>query len=429
MSSSAADSLAPVLTPEGWELLNSLPPYDEEAAFVLNMRLRESGHPPERVAAALTQSRLRAAARKKFGEFAERMLFTHEGLQQSTRLPVAARHAHRFRRAGLDRMIDLGCGLGGDSLAAASLGLAVTAVEADEIVAAAATMNLHPFPEAAVQHGTAEAFAETYDLFGAGTPPGWGLWLDPARRDPQASRDTASSGPARLWDPESFSPPLSFVTALAGTGAPMGVKLGPGLPHALIPSDCEAEWVSVDGDLVEVVLWFNDLARPGMRRAATLLSSGTAAPVELGSAADFDAGVELDAAGRSGLSGVLHEPDPAVIRSGLVTELASALRGRMLDEHIAYFCTDEPVADPEHRLSRQFRVLKVKAYNVKALKAWVSEAGVTSLEIKKRGVDVVPEQLRQQVLPRKRPRGPRRHATVIITRLGEDRVFAVVDPL
>src|SRR5690554_5004239 len=102
MVSTPADSLAPVLTPQGWELVNSLPPYEEEGAFALNIALREAGHPPERVAAALTQSRLRAAARKKFGEFAGRMLFTHAGLQQSTRLSVAARHARRFREAGLD---------------------------------------------------------------------------------------------------------------------------------------------------------------------------------------------------------------------------------------------------------------------------------------------------------------------------------------
>ncbi|MBO0594135.1 SAM-dependent methyltransferase [Nesterenkonia sp. E16_7] len=429
MSSPTADPLSPVLTPEGWELLNSLPPYDEESAFGLNLRLREAGHPPDRVAAALTQSRLRAAARKKFGEFAGRMLFTHEGLQQSTRLPVAARHAQRFRTAGLDRVIDLGCGLGGDAMAAASLGLAVTAVEADERIAAAATMNLHPFPEAAVEHGTAEDFAATFDLLGAGAPPGWGLWLDPARRDPHAAQDAASTGPSRLWDPESFSPPLSFVTALASTGAPMGVKLGPGLPHDLIPADCEAEWVSVDGDLVEVVLWFNALARPGVRRAATLLPGDGAAPVELISETDFGSGAQLEPEGRAGLSGVLHEPDPAVIRSGLVAELADALDAHLLDEHIAYFCAEEPVGDPAYRFSRQFRVLEVRPYNVKSLKAWVADSGVTTLEIKKRGVDVVPEQLRQQVLPKKRAKGPRHRATVVVTRLGEERVFAVVEPL
>ncbi|MGJ9425765.1 SAM-dependent methyltransferase [Nesterenkonia halotolerans] len=448
--SSSPDSLTPVLTPEGWELVNSLPPYDPSASFGLNEQLRREGHPAERVAAALTQSRLRAEARGKFGDFADRMLFTHGGLQQSTRLPVAARHAQRFRAAGLDRVVDLGCGLGADALAAASLGLSVTAVEAEENTAAAATINLLPFPEAKVLHSTAESFASTYELTRAAAPRGWGLWLDPARRDPQAAEDSLRSGPTRLWDPESFSPPLSFVLELARTGTPMGVKLGPGLPHDLIPADCEAEWVSVDGDLVEVVLWFNDLARPGVRRAATALQSpppphesqpdqhppNSPPPqghrvAELTSSTDFGAGLELEPSGSTGLTGVLHEPDPAVIRSELVAELADELGGRLLDGHIAYFCTDGTDPGKERGLSRGYRIQEVRPYSVKALKAWAAEEAVTSLEIKKRGVDIIPEQLRQQVLPKKqtRRRSARHHATVVITRLGEERVFAVVDPL
>ncbi|MBE1523104.1 THUMP-like domain-containing protein [Nesterenkonia lutea] len=448
--SSSAESLSPVLTPEGWELLNALPPYDQASSFGLNQRLRREGHPADRVAAALTQSRLRAEARRKFGDFADRMLFTHAGLQQSTRLPVAARHAQRFRAAGLDRVVDLGCGLGADALAAASLGLSVTAVEADEGTAAAATINLLPFPEARVLHSTAESFAATYELTSSPAPRGWGLWLDPARRDPQAAESAGNAGPSRLWDPESFSPPLSFVLELARTGTPMGVKLGPGLPHELIPEDCEAEWVSMDGDLVEVVLWFNALARPGVRRAATVLhshlgtsqhssdqssfekhSSGPAQHTgELTSPAEFGAGVDLEPTGSGGLTGVLHEPDPAVIRSGLVAELADQLGGRLLDGHIAYFCTDELAPAQEAGLSRGYRIRQVSPYSVKALKRWAAEQGVTSLEIKKRGVDIVPEQLRQQVLPRAqvRKQGPRHHATVVITRLGDDRVFVVVDP-
>lgn len=448
--SSSPDSLTPVLTPEGWELLNALPPYDPASFFGLNEQLRREGHPAERVAAALTQSRLRAEARGKFGDFADRMLFTHAGLQQSTRLPVAARHAQRFRAAGLDRVVDLGCGLGADALAAASLGLSVTAVEADENTAAAATINLLPFPEAKVLHSTAESFASTYELTRSAAPRGWGLWLDPARRDPRAAEDSGRPGPTRLWDPESFSPPLSFVLELARTGTPMGVKLGPGLPHDLIPADCEAEWVSVDGDLVEVVLWFNTLARPGVRRAATALKSRSlpnepqpdhsqpSAPhpqahrvAELTSSADFGAGLELEPSGSAGLTGVLHEPDPAVIRAELVSELADELGGHLLDGHIAYFCTDHADPGKERGLSRGYRIREVRSYSVKALKAWAAEESVTSLEIKKRGVDIIPEQLRQQVLPKKqtRRRSAPHHATVVITRLGAERVFAVVDPL
>lgn len=398
----------------------------------MNARLRKQGCSADTVAAVLTQLRLRRDARSKFGDFASAMLFTSEGLQQSTRLPVAVGHAQRFREAGLQHVADLGCGLGADALAMASAGIEVTAVEADEATAAAATVNLMPFPEAQVVHTTAEDFAAEHHLLpsagGGSTPAGWGLWLDPARR--HASR---AEKPARIWDPEAFSPPLSFVTALAATGIPLGVKLGPGIPHDLVPDDCEAQWVSIDGELVEVVLWFNALARPRVRRSATALVSSAAdkqsvTAVELTSSAEFGQGPAPAPAGRQGLRGVLCEPDPAVIRAGLVADLAQGLGGRLLDEHIAYFCTDAPIQGRLGGLARGYRVLEVMNYSPKALKRWCSDQQVTSLEIKKRGVDVVPETLRKQVLP-KRTAGPKRHATLVITRIEDERVAAVVEPL
>ncbi|GAB3180038.1 50S ribosomal protein L11 methyltransferase [Nesterenkonia halophila] len=432
--------LAPVLTHDGWELLNSLPVYDDAASMTLNQRLRDAGHDAELVAAALTQSRLRRDARVKFGDFAERMLFTDDGLQQSTRLPVAAHHARRFRDAGVTSVADLGCGLGADAMAAAALGLDVVGVESDETTAAAATMNLAAFPEARVEHTAAEDFIAARRLLepGRAASLGWGVWLDPARRDVDAGR-SAGGRTRRLWDPETFSPPLSLVTELAATGAPLGVKLGPGLPHELIPADCEAEWVSLDGQVVEVVLWFNALARPGVRRAATVLrTAGNAgtddaglAVEELTSGEDFTATPEGEAAGVAGLTGLLCEPDGAVIRAGLVADLAERLGGRMLDEHIAYFCVDaEEVEEAAASTAtvRAYRVIDVLDFSIKRLKRWVAEHGVGRLEIKKRGVDVVPEQLRTQLLGGRKKRDGAA-ATLVITRLGEDRVAAVVEPL
>src|SRR5690606_35671247 len=80
-------------------------------------RLRAAGHSPELVSAVVGQARLRAKAAAKFGEFASRMLFTRAGLEQATRLSVAARHAGRMRTAGITHVADLGCGVGGDALA------------------------------------------------------------------------------------------------------------------------------------------------------------------------------------------------------------------------------------------------------------------------------------------------------------------------
>lgn len=168
------------------------------------------------------QARLRAKAKGKFGDFASRMLFTRAGLEQATRLGVAARHAQRLRRAGITRVADLGCGIGGDSLAFAGAGLDVIAVDADEVTAAIAAYNLAPFGDSAiVTHGTAEAHV-----------PGDGdetqaIWMDPARRTAGHSEtrrvssddySPRSTGPS-TWHPAP-RPASSSAPATTGTRSP-----------------------------------------------------------------------------------------------------------------------------------------------------------------------------------------------------------------
>jgi hypothetical protein len=417
MAQAPQDQIAPLLTSEGWELLASLGPYREDMAFGLNSALRKAGHSPALVSAVLTQSRLRTRAEPKFGEFARSMLFTQAGLEQATRLNVAARHAERFAQAGIRHVADLGCGLAADSLALASLDITVTAVEMDETTAACATVNLIPFPNATVVHSD----ATTVPMEGID-----GVWLDPARRV------TSSSGTKRIWDPEAFSPPLSFVESLAATGRAVGVKMGPGMPHDAVPPGCEAQWVSVGGDVTEVTLWFNSVRRPGIRRAALLLGPQGAA--EITSAEDFDGGPTAPV---GPVEGYLYEPDGAVIRAGLVADVALQLGGHLVDEHIAYICAPELVDTP---YARAYKVLEVMPYNVKALKGWVKDNGIGVLDIKKRGTSVTPEELRKQLLTAGKGSGKNtgkgsskkagsKTATLVLTRIGEDRVTISVEPV
>ncbi|MFQ4150041.1 SAM-dependent methyltransferase [Arthrobacter sp. LAPM80] len=400
----AADAISPLLTVEGWELLSSLDPYSEADSLKLNESLRKAGHSPELVAAALTQSRLRAKAEAKFGEFAHQMLFTQTGLEQATRLSIAALHAQRFTTAGITSVADLGCGLGADSLAMASLDINVTAVEMDEVTAACTTVNLMPFPHAKVLCSQ----AQDVDLTGI-----QGVWLDPARRT------TSTSGTTRLFDPEAFSPPLSFVEELADRGLAVGVKMGPGIPHEAVPETAEAQWISINGDVVEAGLYFNQLARPGIRRAALVI--GRHGNAELTSAQKYEPAKQDAELGP--ISGYLYEPDGAVIRAGLVADLARSMGAHLLDEHIAYLSSDTHIETP---FARSYKVIEVKPFNVKALKAWVKGNRIGVLDIKKRGISTTPEELRRQLLTGS-GKGPNK-ATLILTRIGEDRVAVVVEP-
>ena len=123
-----------LLSADGAKLLAELGDV-QDADDVLGQvtKLRAAGHSPQLVAAVLTQAKLRRRAKAKFGEFAAQMLLTEEGLEQASRLSVAAQHAERFRAAGLNRVADLGCGIGSQSMAMASLDVQVRAFDIDEV--------------------------------------------------------------------------------------------------------------------------------------------------------------------------------------------------------------------------------------------------------------------------------------------------------
>jgi len=377
--------LVELLSPEGLRLLDSLDGYRADDLVRAVASLRSAGHSPGLVSAVLTQARLRAKASAKFGEFARSMLFTDAGLEQATRLRVAALHAGRFASAGLTRIADLGSGIGGDALAMAAIDLEVTAVDADEITATLASFNLAPFPSAQAVHGDAESF----DLSGVDA-----VYLDPARRT-AGHRETR-----RLDDPDDYSPSLDFAFGLARE-RPVGVKVGPGFDRERIPADAEAQWVSVDGELVETGLWFGALARPGVRRSALLLQASGA--VELTAPADS----EDEEVGE--LGAYVHEPDGSAIRARLLGELARASGSRMLSPGIAYLTGDEPSASP---FLRSFRVLAELPLDERTLARELRARGIGVLEIKKRGVDVDPARFR-----RKLGLAGRGSAVLILTRI------------
>jgi SAM-dependent methyltransferase len=384
--------LRELLSPGGLSLLDSLPAWESSADVVRSVAdLRKAGHSPALVAAVLGQAKLRTKAAAKFGPFAASMLFTEAGLEQATRLSVAAQHAGRFQRAGLNWIADLGCGIGADALAIAALELEVTAVDRDEVTAAVAAYNLAPWSNARVEHADAESF----DISGVD-----GVYLDPARRD----------GAKRLKNPSDWSPSLDFAFGLASR-LPTGIKLGPGIDRDLIPDDAEAQWVSVDREVVELGLWFGAVARPGVRRAALVVGEhGSAELVAEADSADAETGT---------LGEYVYEPDGAVIRARLIGDLARTLGGRMLDPTIAYVTADSAIETP---FAVGFRVVEELQLDKKAIRRALAAREIGTLEIKKRGVDIDPAAFRTALAPK----GPA-SGTLILTRIGDRRRALLVE--
>jgi hypothetical protein len=172
----------------------------------------------------------------------------------------------------------------------------------------------------------------------------------------------------------------------------------------------EAEWVSDHGEVKEAALWSGRLATTA-RRATVIGEGGLATLTD-----EDDPGAGVRPVGR-----YFYEPDGAVIRAGLVTAVAAGVGGGLVDEHIAYVTSDEPMRTP---FARGYEVLEELPYREKALRAALRERGVGTLTIKKRGVDVVPEQLRKRLALT-----GSEEATIVLTRVAGDGTALLVRPL
>ncbi|MCF1600483.1 THUMP-like domain-containing protein [Streptomyces muensis] len=384
-------SFAALLTPEGRALLDAVRDTDPADELAVATRLRRE-HPAELVSAALGQARLRQRAVAKFGAAdAERMFFTPNGVEQSTRASVAAYRAGRMRELGIGSVADLCCGIGGDAIALARAGIRVLAVDRDPVTAAVARANA-----AALRLGDLVEVREA-DVTEVDTSGYDAVFVDPARR----------GGRGRIFDPEAYSPPLSWAVEAARQAPRAALKIAPGIPHEAIPDDAEAEWISDGGDVKEAVLWFG--TRPGAIRATllpgprSLLSRGLPDP-------------EARPVGR-----YLYEPDGAAIRAHLVAEVAAELDAGLIDPTIAYITADDLRPTP---YATAYEITDQLPFNVKKLRALLREREVGILTVKKRGSAVEPEELRKKV----KPQGPNA-ATVFLTRVAGAPTMLVGRPI
>ena len=347
-------------------------------ALALGAALRKEGYAGAHVAAAMTQAELRGRAEPKFGPSAARMFFTPDGLEQATRLTVSRHRAARIALAATT-MVDLGCGIGGDLVAAAEAGLTVVGVDTDPVRVAVARANLEAL---GLGGAVAERDATTLDL-----APFDVAFADPARRGPRG----------RTFDAGEWTPPWPFVASLLERDS--CVKVAPGIPHSLIPDGVEAEWVSDLGEVKEAALWSGRLAIE--RRRATVIGHHGLATLTDGDPSTRDV---------ADMGSFLYEPDGAVIRAGLVGAVAAGVGGALLDPKIAYVTSADPFTTP---FARAYQVLEELPFREKQLRAALRERGVGRLTIKKRGVDVVPEHLRQRLALH-----GDEEATIVLTRAG-----------
>lgn len=311
----------------------------------------------DQVTAALTQAR-----HKPIGY--PLPLVTAEGIQQATPVPVAQRRAARLATA-VDAVIDAGCGIGLDAWAFQQAGLRVLAYEQDSQTAEIARANGIDVICADVTQAT---LADTT------------VFVDPARR--RTHREVSGQA-IRTHDPQQWRPAWDWVLSHASMA-----RVGPGLKE--IPETAEWHCSSIGRSLVDATLWFPPL--DCVDRRASVLHDGTwhevvgpAPPATVLPPQQY-----------------ITDPDPAIVRAGLVSCL-----GSLLDPHLAFLTTPE---QPPAWWGRSMRVLE---------EVPLKEVRTTAERLGMRGVTTWARGFGQQ------PRLGLREGTdgiVVAARLGPERV-------
>jgi len=357
------ETLAALRTPAGEMLLAEAGAIAAEWPDPLRAitRLRRR-HPPELAAAALETVQLRARAAAKFPE-AARMFFTAEALEQASSAAAAAHIAARFagQAGSIQDVLDLGCGLGGNTIALARVAR-VTAIDRDPLRLALARAN-------AEACGVAEriSFMQA-DLLDDSLPAAGAAFCDPGRRTPDG---------ARLFDPRRWQPPLDAALRLAARFPAFGIKAAPGIRDADLPPGCEAEFVQEGSTLGIAMLWLGAFA--GAERRATLLPSGET----LGF-------TPLEPVAVAAPRAVLYEPQPAAIRARLLQQLGHALDATRIDETTAFLSADAARPTP---FATAYAIDEWLPFNLKALQRRLRALRVGRVVVKTRASPLDPQQL------------------------------------
>jgi hypothetical protein len=310
----------------------------------------------------LEQIELRRRATAKFTH-PQQLFFTRIGLEQATDEWVARYKAKRFTNRSI---ADLCCGVGGDLMALTKHTTAV-GVDRNRIAGHFAVVNC-------------AALVRMIDVTDFDFD-GVAAWhIDPDRR-PSGHRTTSLAY---------CQPDLPAIEQLLARVPHAGIKLGPATKP---PTDwidrCELEWISRDGECKQLVAWHGDLATSANQRRATVLTSNAGGPLRTVIGRPNQPLALVPQPDR-----YVFDVDPAVIAARLTGALAAERGLSALDAGPTYLTG--PQASDDAALDC-FEVLDVLPLRIRTLSQHLQARGIGQLEIKKRGVDVAPEQLRRDL--------------------------------
>ena len=352
---------------EGLQAATALVP--RESDFLIHFQSLSRRFPPDLARAALEVAILRREAAIKF-PFADKLFLTRQALEQSSSFEVSSYRAERFRQ--FPYIADLGCSVGGDTFALAqvapTIGLDVDLLRLSMASANLLALGLSPDTQLIRSNLIDPLPFKTESV---------GLFFDPARR----------MGDHQFFSVQQYQPPLSIIRDWLTHFPSLGVKISPGVDIAeLNEYEAEVEFISLHGELKEAVLWFGSL-KSAFRRATVLPG-----PYQL--VAHLPRRVPLPPARISNPGSFLYEPDPAVIRSGLVTTLADMLDASQVDPEIAYLTSGTNSPTP---FARVWRIEDWFPFQLKRLRTYLRQHHIGHVTVKKRGSPIEPDFLIHQL--------------------------------
>lgn len=379
-----------LLTPRGQELLAAaMELQPNERTFLAAYEKIRKRCDPDLAKAAVETAILRAKAAAKFPNAAA-MYFTREALEQSSSAAVAGYRARRFKQYG--RVADLCCGIGGDALAFAAAGCRVVAVERDPLRARMAEANLGACGFAAQSQVVAA------DVLEVPMPLCDAAFCDPSRR----------ADGRRFLSPADYQPAPNAVLDRFPAGFPVAFKLAPGVPlEDLAEYEAEAEFLSLDGELKECILWFGP-DRKAFRRATVLPTGDTFSALSEEPLPDIVPPMRY-----------VYDPDPALARSGLVGNWAESLFLKSLDERVAMLTSDSAFHTPFVTI---YKVEETIPFHAKRLTEYLRARNIGRVTPVKRGSTVDTEALLRQL----KLRGDE-HRTILFTRMSGQQVAIVAN--
>ncbi len=348
------------------ELLEEIRQQESVGELRLQQELRQR-YPAELVRLALELHTTRVRAREKFPQ-ADQLWLTRRSYEQATSTPVAQYKANRYQQyasAGLP-IHDYCCGIGVDAMALAEC-CPVIAYDLDPVMLQLARWNAalcRPRHPVEFRQGDARQAHVSGQI----------IHIDPDQRDAAGRRHL------RL---ELIQPELSCLQRLADECRAGGMKLSPAsnfggkFPHA------EMELVSWQGECKLATAWCGELGEPGLWRATVLPSRQTLAGDPLAAWGELSEPLDY-----------VYDPDPAVVRAGLVNLLCETQEMFRLDEADEYLTCPRPVNTP---FARGFRVQEVLPRNEKHVRQYLRQRGIGIVEIKCRQVPLNVEQLRRSL--------------------------------